>query len=522
MAYQKRMKIQRALLSVSDKTHLIAFASQLFKLGVELLSTGGTAKALREEGLAVTDVSSVTNFPEIMDGRVKTLHPKIHGGILADRDNPQHMQAMQTHAIEGIDLVVLNLYPFEATVERGADFTETIENIDIGGPAMLRAAAKNHAHVTIVTDPADYDLVLQEMAENQGETTLAFRKNLALKAFSLTAYYDAKIAGWLSQHTHSEGFPPRFTFPANLQSTLRYGENPHQTAALFTTHANAGTLAGAKQIQGKELSYNNLNDTDAAWIIANEFDEPCVAIIKHANPCGVAIGANCVEAFHKALACDPVSAYGGIIAINQPLTKEFVKAMGKLFVEVIIAPSVEEDAAQALTKKPNLRLLDAGGLLPADAKPLMMTLITGGVLVQDTDSKRISLDDLTEVSAKAASDEQREDLLFAFRICKHVKSNAIVIARDGATLGIGAGQMSRVDSVRIACWKAQEAGLSTQGAVLASDAFFPFDDNVHRAAEASIAALVQPGGSIRDNDVIAAADKHGMVMVTTGIRHFRH
>ncbi len=515
------MTIKRALLSVSDKTNLIPFAESLVERGVVLLSTGGTAKALREAGLQVTDVSSVTDFPEIMDGRVKTLHPKIHGGILADRSKAEHLAAMQEHAIEGIDLVVLNLYPFEATVARGAGYSETVENIDIGGPAMLRASAKNHAHVTIVTDPADYDLVLSELAANEGATTLEFRKELALKAFSLTAHYDSAISKWLAS-SQQNNFPPRFSQSATLQSVLRYGENPHQQAALYVTNPVAGTLAGAKQLQGKELSYNNLNDTDAAWALANDFDEPCVAIIKHANPCGVAIGSNAVEAFHKALACDPVSAYGGIIATNQPLTAEFVAAMGKLFAEVVIAPSVEPAAAEALTKKKNLRLLDAGGLLPAGVKPVMTTQISGGVLIQDTDSKRLSANEMKQVSATEATDEQLEDLLFAFRICKHVKSNAIVIARDGATVGIGAGQMSRVDSVRIACWKAQEAGLSTEGAVLASDAFFPFDDNVHRAAEAGIAALVQPGGSIRDDEVIAAADKHKMVMVTTGVRHFRH
>lgn len=515
------MTIQRALLSVSDKTNLVPFAQKLADKGITLLSTGGTAKALREAGIDVTDVSSVTEFPEIMDGRVKTLHPKIHGGILADRSKQPHLDAMAEHKIEGIDLVVLNLYPFEATVARGADYAETVENIDIGGPAMLRASAKNHAHVTIVTDPADYDEVMAEIENNNGATTLEFRKTLALKAFSLTAHYDSAISSWLAK-TQDKQFPQHFSSSAQLASALRYGENPHQQAALYTTNPVVGTLAGAKQLQGKELSYNNLNDTDAAWALACEFEEPCVAIIKHANPCGVALGSNIVEAFHKALACDPVSAYGGIIAVNRPLTAEFVTAMGKLFAEVVIAPNVEPEAIEAMKAKKNLRLLDAGALLPKDSKPLMTTQISGGLLLQDTDSKRITADDLIEVSKTAASDKQLEDILFAFRVCKHVKSNAIVIARDGATVGIGAGQMSRVDSVRIACWKAEEAGLSTQDAVLASDAFFPFDDNVHRAADAGIAALVQPGGSIRDEEVVAAADKYGMVMVTTGIRHFRH
>jgi phosphoribosylaminoimidazolecarboxamide formyltransferase/IMP cyclohydrolase len=517
------MPIKRALLSVSDKTGLIPFAKALAGRHIQLLSTGGTAKALREAGLEVTEVSEVTDFPEIMDGRVKTLHPKIHGGILADRDNGEHMTAMGQHQIEAIDLVVLNLYPFEATVAKGADYGTVIENIDIGGPAMLRASAKNHAHVTIVTDPEDYDSVLEELEKHSGKTSVDFRKKLALKAFSLTAYYDAKISEWLSgQQAEKQGFRQRFTYPATLQSSLRYGENPHQKAALYTTSLDKGTLAGATQLQGKELSYNNLNDTDAAWAIACEFKEPCVAIIKHANPCGVALGSNTVEAFHKALACDPVSAYGGIIALNQPLTEEFVEAMGKLFVEVIIAPEVTKEAAKALTKKKNLRLLEAGSLLPAQAKPLMLTTISGGVLVQSTDDKQITEEDLSIVSKSQPSTEMLEDMLFAFRLCKHVKSNAIVIARDGATVGIGAGQMSRVDSVRIACWKAEEAGLSTEGAVLASDAFFPFDDNVHRAAEAGIAGLIQPGGSIRDEEVVEAANKHEVAMVMTGVRHFRH
>lgn len=515
------MTIKRALLSVSDKTSLIPFATALVEMGINLLSTGGTAKTLREAGLEVTDVSSVTQFPEMMDGRVKTLHPMIHGALLADRDNPSHQQAMQEHGIEAIDLVVLNLYPFEQTVARGAGYGETIENIDIGGPAMLRASAKNHQHVTLVTDPADYDSVIEELRTHSGQTSLDFRKELALKAFSLTAHYDTAISRWLASE-QSNAFPQRLSFSGQHHATLRYGENPHQQAALYTTNPAKGTLAGATQLQGKELSYNNLNDTDAAWAIACEFDEPCVAIIKHANPCGVALGSNAVEAFHKALACDPVSAYGGIIATNQPLTADFVQAMGKLFAEVVIAPSVEPEAAEAMKAKKNLRLLDAGALLPDDCKPLMTTQISGGILVQDTDSKRLSASEVSIVSEAQPSDEQREDLLFAFRICKHVKSNAIVIARDGATLGIGAGQMSRVDSVRIACWKAEEAGLSTKGAVLASDAFFPFDDNVHRAADAGIAALIQPGGSIRDEEVIAAANKHQMVMATTGIRHFRH
>ncbi len=516
------MTITRALLSVSDKTGLIPFAQFLQSRGVEILSTGGTAKSLREAGVKVTDVSSVTGFPEIMDGRVKTLHPAIHGGILARRDVPEHVAAMKEHGIFGIDLVVLNLYPFEATVAKGASYEEAVEQIDIGGPAMLRASAKNHAHVTIVTDPADYAAVQEAIAQSGG-TSLELRKALARKAFARTAAYDAAISAWMAGEQQME-YPERITVSAQLASTLRYGENPHQSAALYVTDAAPGTLAAAKQLQGKELSYNNLNDTDAAWALANDFEEPCVAIIKHANPCGVALGANCTEAFTKALACDPVSAYGGIIALNRPLTSDFVEAMGKLFVEVIIAPKVEAEAAALLAKKQNLRVLEAGTrpLESSTRHERMIKPISGGLLVQSADEARIDEKDLKTASATQPSAQQVKDMLFAFRVAKHVKSNAIVIARDGATVGIGAGQMSRVDSVRIACWKAAEAKLSTQGAVLASDAFFPFDDNVHRAAEAGIAALIQPGGSIRDEEVVKAADSHKMAMVFTGIRHFRH
>jgi phosphoribosylaminoimidazolecarboxamide formyltransferase/IMP cyclohydrolase len=514
----------RALLSVSDKTNLIPFAQFLAKQGFELLSTGGTAKALREASVTVTDVSAVSGFPEIMDGRVKTLHPKIHGGILADRDVPAHLEAMQTHGIEGIDIVVLNLYPFEATVAKGAEYTEAVEQIDIGGPAMLRASAKNHKHVTIVTDPADYEKVMAEITANGGKTTFALRQQLAQKAFAKTSAYDGAIAAWLNQESRIENqeYPQTLTVTAQLANTLRYGENPHQSSALYLTTPQKGTLASAKQLQGKELSYNNLNDTDAAWALVNEFETPAVAIIKHANPCGVALGNTCTEAYTKALACDPVSAYGGIIALNRPLTADFVEALGKLFAEVIIAPEVTPEAAALLAKKPNLRVLETGGLLPPMPSAQSLKPISGGLLVQSADDKRITPTDLKTASATQASDAQIADMLFAFRVAKHVKSNAIVIAKDGATIGIGAGQMSRVDSVRIACWKAAEAGLSTQSCVLASDAFFPFDDNVHRAAEAGITALIQPGGSIRDEDIIKAADQHQMAMVFTGVRHFRH
>lgn len=513
--------IMRALLSVSDKTGLILFAQFLVKQGIELLSTGGTAKALREAGVSVTDVSSVTGFPEIMDGRVKTLHPKIHGGILADRDVPAHLAAMKEHEITGIDLVILNLYPFQEAIAKGAEYAEAVEQIDIGGPAMLRASAKNHKHVTIVTDPADYDLVMAEMTANGGKTTFALRQKLAQKAFAKTSAYDAAIAAWLNQE--SGEYPQTFTLSAQLANSLRYGENPHQSAALYITTPVSGSLASAKQLQGKELSYNNLNDTDAAWALVNEFETPAVAIIKHANPCGVALGATCTEAYTKALTCDPVSAYGGIIALNRTLTADFVEALGKLFAEVIIAPEVAPDAAALLAKKQNLRVLEAGYARGHEtANNYMIKPISGGLLVQSADDKTIGEADLKTASKTQASAQQIADMLFAFRVAKHVKSNAIVLAKDGTTIGIGAGQMSRVDSVRIACWKAAEAGLSTQGCVLASDAFFPFDDNVHRAAEAGIAALIQPGGSIRDEEVIKAADQHQMAMVFTGVRHFRH
>jgi phosphoribosylaminoimidazolecarboxamide formyltransferase/IMP cyclohydrolase len=514
--------MQRALLSVSDKSELLPFAQFLEQSGIEILSTGGTAKALREAGVKVTDVSAVTQFPEIMDGRVKTLHPAIHGGILANRAVPSHLAALIEHQIGAIDLVVLNLYPFEATIAKGAEYDEAIEQIDIGGPAMLRAAAKNHASVTIVTDPADYAEVMVEMQKNQGETSLALRKKLAQKAFSRTAAYDSAIANWLAQQQEVE-YPQNITVSASLKNLLRYGENPHQTAALYVQHATAGTLAGAVQLQGKELSYNNLNDTDAAWQLVNEFTSPAVAIIKHANPCGVALGESCEDAFSRALATDPVSAFGGIIALNRQLTAAFVATLGKLFAEVIIAPAVEPDAAEALKKKPNLRVLDAQGLLNTQQPlPHLVKPISGGLLIQSADAASVTETNLKTVSTLAPTAQQITDMFFAFRIAKHVKSNAIVIAKDGATIGIGAGQMSRVDSVRIACQKAADAGLSTHGAVLASDAFFPFDDNVHRAAEAGIAALIQPGGSIRDEEVIKAANDHNMVMVLSGIRHFRH
>jgi phosphoribosylaminoimidazolecarboxamide formyltransferase/IMP cyclohydrolase len=512
------MTITRALLSVSDKTGLLEFAGFLHQSGVEILSTGGTAKTLRAAGIPVKEVSEHTGSPEIMDGRVKTLHPKVHGGILAIRDNPEHQQAMREQQIAPIDLLVINLYPFEATVAKGADFAECIENIDIGGPSMVRSAAKNHAFVTIVVDPADYPAVTEEMRRNNNATTPTTRRALAGKAYTRTAAYDAAISRWFNAQ-NGILFPGALTIGSALKQVLHYGENPHQKAAYYVT-GEASSLATAVQVQGSELSYNNYNDVSAAFELVREFDRPAVAIIKHANPCGVAIGKDITEAFTKALACDPVSAYGGIIATNRPLTKDFCDALGKLFLEVMIAPSADDAAKAALVSKKKMKLLLVGNV-PKSAPKMVMKSISGGFLYQEEDVI-VTNAALKTATKKAPGEAQQEDLLFAFTVAKHVKSNTIVLARNGATIGIGAGQMSRIDSTRIACWKAKEAGLDTQGAVLASDAFFPFPDNVEMAAEAGIVAIIQPGGSIRDEEVIAAADKHGIAMVFTGIRHFRH
>ena len=511
--------IKRALISVSDKTGLLDFAKFLAGRGVQILSTGGTAKALRDAGIAVTDVSEHTGSPEIMDGRVKTLHPKIHGGILAVRDDAAHLKAMADHAISPIDLVIINLYPFSETVAKGADFAECIENIDIGGPSMVRSSAKNHAFVTIVVDPSDYAGVMAEMSANNGATTAKTRKILAAKAFSKTAAYDAAISGWFNTQNETI-FPQNLTIAGSLKQNLHYGENPHQKAAFYVTGDVTGTLAGAKQVQGTELSYNNLNDASAAFELVREFAEPAVVIVKHANPCGVAVGENIVEAFIKALACDPVSAYGGIIATNRPLTKEFVDALGKLFLEVMIAPNAEKEALTQLETRKKLKLLLSGEVQKPIAKMTIKT-ISGGFLYQDDDAI-VTQNALKTATKTAPTKEQLADMEFAFTIAKHTKSNTIVLARNGATIGIGAGQMSRIDSTRIACWKAKEAGLDTKGCVLASDAFFPFADNVEMAASAGVAAIIQPSGSIRDEEVINAADAHGIAMVFTGIRHFRH
>jgi phosphoribosylaminoimidazolecarboxamide formyltransferase/IMP cyclohydrolase len=520
--------IRRALISVSDKTGLIDFAKFLTARGVELLSTGGSAKALRDAGLPVIEVSDHTGFPEMLDGRVKTLHPKVHGGILGIRGNAQHEAAMAAHGIAPIDLVVVNLYPFEATVAKGAAFEDCIENIDIGGPALIRAAAKNHEHVAVVVDTADYQAVSEAMTETGGATNLALRRRLAATAYARTGAYDAAISGWFAGQL-GDAFPRRIAVGGELKQSLRYGENPHQQAALYLSGAARPGVASAQQLQGKELSFNNINDTDAAYELVAEFDTPAVAIIKHANPCGVATGSSMAEAYAKALACDPISAFGGIIALNRPLDGPTAAEIAKLFTEVVIAPEADAAARAAFASKKNLRLLVTGGLPDPAEQAMTLRSIAGGYLLQSRDSGRIALADLKVVTKRQPTAQELADLLFAFRVCKHVKSNAIVYAKQGVTVGIGAGQMSRVDSSRIAAWKSREAaekaGLSqpeTVGSVVASDAFFPFADGLLAAAEAGATAVIQPGGSMRDAEVIAAADEAGLAMVFTGMRHFRH
>ncbi len=515
----KDIKIKRALISVSDKTGVEDFARKLEAQGVEILSTGGTAALLKKAGLKVKDVSDHTGFPEIMDGRVKTLHPKIHGGILARRSDKDHAKAMQEHDIGGIDLVAVNLYPFSATVQKGADFDACIENIDIGGPAMIRASAKNQEFVTVITAAEDYEKVLSDMAAHNGAVSGDLRKELAGKAYALTAAYDSNIAQWFAEQT-STVQPAHISFAGFLKQSLRYGENPHQGAALYTTDLDRRPGAAlATQIQGKELSYNNLNDTNAAFELVSEFDEPAIAIIKHANPCGVAAGADMLENYKRALACDPVSAFGGIIALNRPLSRELAEAITKSFVEVIIAPSVEAAALEPLRKKDKIRVLTSGTMPKRGQKRQIVTCIAGGLLVQDADTALVTEADLKVVTKRAPSAQEIKDMLFAFTVAKHVKSNAIVYAKGLATTGIGAGQMSRVDSSRIAAWKGGEA---VKGSVVASDAFFPFADGLISAAEAGVSAVIQPGGSIRDEEVIKAADERGLAMVFTGTRHFRH
>ncbi|MGE0152634.1 MAG: bifunctional phosphoribosylaminoimidazolecarboxamide formyltransferase/IMP cyclohydrolase [Reyranellaceae bacterium] len=520
--------IKRALISVSDKTGLVEFGRFLAAQGVEILSTGGSAAALRAAGVKVKEVSDHTGFPEIMDGRVKTLHPTVHGGILARRSDPDHAKAMGEHKIGGIDLVAVNLYPFEATVAKGASFADCVENIDIGGPAMIRAAAKNHDFVTVVVDPADYQAVIDAMAAGKGATTLALRRQLAARAFARTGAYDTAIAQWFGQR-QDEVFPPSVTLGGTLKQTLRYGENPHQQAAFYVDGTNRPGVATARQVQGKELSYNNINDTDAAFECVAEFERPAVAIIKHANPCGVATADTILEAYKKALACDPVSAFGGIVAVNRKLDAATADEIAKLFVEVAIAPEADEEALQLLARKKNARVLLTGGMPDASAPGLTARSVAGGYLLQTRDNGRIAESELKVVTKRQPTPKELADLLFAFRVAKHVKSNAIVYARDGATVGIGAGQMSRVDSSRIAAWKAKEAGEAAKlaqspaiGSVVASDAFFPFADGLLAAAEAGATAVIQPGGSMRDQEVIEAADKAGLAMVLTGMRHFRH
>ncbi|MEM8788785.1 MAG: bifunctional phosphoribosylaminoimidazolecarboxamide formyltransferase/IMP cyclohydrolase [Pseudomonadota bacterium] len=526
---QDRVTPARALISVSDKTGLADLGRALAGRGVELVSTGGTAAALRDAGLAVRDVADLTGLPEMMDGRVKTLHPGVHGGLLADRDLAPHMQALATHGFAAIDLLVVNLYPFEATVARGAGPAEVIENIDIGGPAMLRAAAKNHAAVGVVTEPQDQAALLAELDAQDGATTLAFRRRMAARAYARTAAYDAAVAGWMADHA-GDTTPARISLAGRLQSELRYGENPHQTARFYATGPAPGGLAAAEQHQGKALSYNNILDTDAALALAADLpaDRPGVAIIKHANPCGVGSGDTLAQAYRAAFDGDRVSAFGGIVALNRPLDAATAAAIAEIFVEVIIAPGAAPEAREILAAKPNLRLLTLPAMPDATAAGTAWRQVAGGLLMQDRDTGRVAAEALKVVTARAPSDAETEALLFAWRVAKHVKSNAIVFARDGRTVGIGAGQMSRVDSVRIAVRKAQDmaqtlgCGPLTQGAVLASDAFFPFADGLEAAIDAGIAAVIQPGGSKRDAEVIAAADAAGIAMVFTTMRHFRH
>jgi phosphoribosylaminoimidazolecarboxamide formyltransferase/IMP cyclohydrolase len=525
--------IKRALLSVSDKTGITELAQALSAMGVEILSTGGTAETLKKAGVKVKDISDHTGFPEIMEGRVKTLHPKVHGGILARRDAADHIAAMQQHGIEGIDMVVVNLYPFAQTIRRTKDIQDCIENIDIGGPAMIRAAAKNHEFVAVVTNPADYDSVIADLTKHKGQISGDLRRSLAAAAFSLTAYYDSSIANWmLSQNAPTDTTLPRhISFAGHLKQSLRYGENPHQSAGLYLVDESETRpgAASATQIQGKELSYNNINDTNAAFELVAEFDAPAVAIIKHANPCGVAVNDDLLKAYELALRCDPVSAFGGIIALNRPLSKDLAEAITKMFVEVIIAPSVDEAALPVLAKKANIRVLTTGAMPTAHNPARQVVRIAGGLLVQDQDSATLAESDLKIVTKRKPTESEMRDLLFAFRVAKHVKSNAIIYAKDGASVGIGAGQMSRIDSSRIAAWKAGEAAKAAglpeslaTGSVVASDAFFPFADGLISAAEAGVTAVIQPGGSIRDEEVIASADERGLAMVFTGMRHFRH
>ncbi|HEY8246433.1 MAG TPA: bifunctional phosphoribosylaminoimidazolecarboxamide formyltransferase/IMP cyclohydrolase [Hyphomicrobium sp.] len=523
-------RIRRALLSVSDKTGLVAFARELAGMRVELISTGGTSAALRATGLSVRDVAELTGFPEMLDGRVKTLHPKVHGGLLAIRGSARHEAQSAEHGIAPIDLLVVNLYPFEATVAKGAGFEDCIENIDIGGPALIRGAAKNHAGVTVIVDPADYERVLAEMRQHDGATTINVRQELAAKAYARTAAYDAAISHWFAA-TLGEDMPAWRAFGGQLKLPLRYGENPHQRAAFYGSGDWRPGVATSVQHQGKELSYNNLNDTDAALELVAELgtDKPAVAIIKHANPCGAAVGTTLKDAYLKALCCDSVSAFGGIIALNGTIDAAAAEEITKLFTEVVIAPDATDEAKVIFAAKKNLRLLTTGGLPDPNAAGVVVRSLAGGLLVQSRDNGVVTGADLKVVSKRKPTERELADLLFAFKVAKHVKSNAIVYAKDGATVGIGAGQMSRIDSARIAALKSADAARAlgapeplTRGSVVASDAFFPFADGLLAAAEAGATAVIQPGGSMRDDEVIAAADDKGLAMVFTGMRHFRH
>lgn len=525
-------KVTRALISVSDKTGLVEFASRLHEHGIALVSTGGTASAIADAGLPVMDVAEVTGFPEMMDGRLKTLHPRVHGGLLAVREDAAHMASAQEHGIEAIDLLVVNLYPFEATVAAGKPFEDCIENIDIGGPAMLRAAAKNHDSVAVVVDPSDYKVILDDLAANNGGTCSKIRRSLAAKAFSKTASYDAAISNWFLAETETKAPAYRALGGRKAGEDLRYGENPHQNAAFYVSGEARPGVATAVQHQGKALSYNNINDTDAAFELVAEFnadDAPAVAIIKHANPCGAATGATLKDAYLAALKCDPTSAFGGIIALNREIDGEAAEEITKIFTEVVIAPAATEAARTIFAAKKNLRLLTTGGLPEPRAPGLAARTVAGGLLVQSRDNGVVDVGDIKVVTKRQPSKQELRDLLFAFKVAKHVKSNAIVYAKDGATVGVGAGQMSRLDSARIAVSKSREAakalglaGPLTDGSVVASDAFFPFADGLITAAEAGATAVIQPGGSMRDDEVIAAADERNLAMVFTGMRHFRH
>lgn len=526
----QKSKIRRALISVSDKSGLEDFAKILVAQGIEIVSTGGTAKLLSSKDIPVIDITELTGFPEMMDGRVKTLHPKVHGGILAVRDNENHKSAMRIHQIPQIDLIVVNLYPFEKTIATDTNYNEAIENIDIGGPAMIRSAAKNHRNVTIIVDPGDYENIGTQIGET-GEVSAKTRQKLAAKAFARTAAYDAAIANWFAKTLDYPEVKWR-SHPGELRQVLRYGENPHQWAAFYQDHKPAPGVATAEQIQGKELSYNNINDTDAAFALVSEFDPKqtaAVAIIKHANPCGVGLGDTLSEAYDKALRCDPVSAFGGVIAINGEISKSMAEKIIEVFTEVIIAPGATPEALAVFEKKKNLRLLITEGLGNIKEEVLDVTSVTGGTLVQSRDNKNIDDCELKVVTKRSPSDTEMADLRLAAIIAKHVKSNAIVFVKNGASVGVGAGQMSRIDSTLIATRKSKDAAKHagekvalSEGAVLASDAFFPFADGLVAGIKAGATAIIQPGGSIRDDEVIAAADKAGIAMVFTGMRHFKH